>query len=377
MGHSRRIILVSALATLAGLLGCARDAESDPARLLARIELPPGFSISYYHSDVPNARGLALGDEGTVFVGSRGLGTVHALRDDDGDQVADRRLVVAEGLEMPTGLAFRDGALYVAEVSHIWRWPRIEADLDDPPAPELVRDDFPTDRHHGWKYLRFGPDGRLYVPIGAPCNICDQDGYATITRLDVDGSGREVFARGVRNTVGFDFHPTTGELWFTDNGRDWMGDDVPPDELNHAPTAGLHFGYPYCHGGDVLDPEFGEGRACTDYEAPVQKLGPHVAALGMRFYTGEMFPPEYRGRIFIAEHGSWNRSEKIGYRVTMVTLDGDQALSYDTFAGGWLDGEAVHGRPADVLVMPDGALLVSDDDRGCVYRIAYEGKDSP
>ncbi|MBD3219832.1 sorbosone dehydrogenase family protein [bacterium] len=374
---SRRTTIWIALATLAGLVGCARDANGDAGTIVDRIELPPGFTISLYHPDVPNARALVRGDQGTIFVGSRSLGSVHALRDLDGDQVADRRWTVATGLEMPTGLEFRDGALYVAEVSRIWRWPGIEDRLDDPPAPELVRDDFPTDRAHGWRYIRFGPDGLLYVPIGAPCNICDEDGYATITRLDVEGTGREVFARGVRNTVGFDFHPRTGELWFTDNGRDWMGDDLPPDELNHAPRAGLHFGYPHCHGRDVSDPEFGEGHDCADFTPPVQELGPHVAALGMRFYIGTMFPATYRGRIFIAEHGSWNRSEKIGYRVTMVTLDGDRATGYEPFATGWLEGETVHGRPVDLLVMPDGALLVSDDHAGCVYRIAYDGEDSP
>jgi glucose/arabinose dehydrogenase len=238
----------------------------------------------------------------------------------------------------------------------------------------VVRDDLPTDRAHGWRYLRFGPDGRLYVPIGAPCNVCEREGYAVITRLDPAGTGREVFARGVRNTVGFDFHPTTGELWFTDNGRDWLGDDLPPDELNHAPRAGLHFGFPHCHGGFLLDPEYGVGHRCEDFVAPVQRLGPHVAALGMRFYTGSLFPAAYRGRIFIAEHGSWNRSEKIGYRVTTVTLDGNTAVDYAPFASGWLVDGAVRGRPVDLLVMPDGALLVSDDHAGAVYRIGYEGR---
>jgi glucose/arabinose dehydrogenase len=338
---------------------------------VSRIQLPPGFVITAFSAEVPNARALARGDGGTIFVGSRGRGTVYALRDEDGDQVAERRWIIAQDLSMPTGLAFRDGALYVAALDRILRWDGIEDRLDDPPAPAVVRDDFPDDRHHGWKYLRFGPDGLLYVPIGAPCNICDREDYAVITRLDPAGSGREIFARGVRNTVGFDFHPETGELWFTDNGRDHLGDDLPPDELNHAPRAGLHFGYPYCHGGFLLDPEYGEGRDCADYTPPVQRLGPHVAALGMRFYTGTMFPAEYRGRVFIAEHGSWNRSEKIGYRVTTVTLDGDRAVAYEPFATGWLDGDDVHGRPVDLLVMPDGALLVSDDHAGVVYRIAY------
>jgi glucose/arabinose dehydrogenase len=362
--------VVAAAALVLSDLRRPRAGSGDPER---HVVLPAGFAISIFSAEVPDARALVRGDRGTIFVGSRRRGTVYALRDEDGDHVAERRWVIARDLAMPTGLEFRGGALYVAAVDRILRWDGIEDRLDDPPAPVIVRDDFPDDRAHGWKYIRFGPDGLLYVPIGAPCNICDREGYAVITRLDPDGTGREVFARGVRNTVGFDFHPDTGELWFTDNGRDWLGDDQPPDELNHAPRAGLHFGYPHCHGGDLLDPEFGEGRDCADYTPPVQKLGPHVAALGMRFYDGTMFPPEFRGRVFIAEHGSWNRSEKIGYRVTMVTLEGGRAVAYEPFATGWLDGDTVHGRPVDLLVMPDGALLVSDDHAGMVYRIAYAG----
>ncbi len=340
---------------------------------VSRIQLPPGFSISVFNDQVDNARALARGEQGTIFVGSRGAGNVYALRDEDGDGVAERRWLIARDLTLPTGLAFRDGVLYVAAHQRILRWDGIEDRLDDPPAPVVVRDDLPVERAHGWKYLRFGPDGLLYVPIGAPCNACDREDYAVITRLDPNREGREIFARGVRNTVGFDFHPTTGELWFTDNGRDHLGDDIPPDELNHAPDAGMHFGFPYCHGGFLLDEIHGEGRDCSEFTPPVQQLDPHVAALGMRFYTGDMFPATYHGRIFIAEHGSWNRSRKIGYRVMTVTLDGDRAVAYEPFAIGWLDGEKVHGRPADVLVMPDGSLLVSDDDAGAVYRITYAG----
>jgi glucose/arabinose dehydrogenase len=238
----------------------------------------------------------------------------------------------------------------------------------------VIKDDFPTDRSHGWKFIAFGPDNKLYVPVGAPCNIClrDNEIYASITRMDPDGSNHEVFAHGIRNTVGFDWHPETNELWFTDNGRDMMGDDIPPDELNRAPQKGIHFGYPFFHGNSIPDPEFGEGKNADDYVMPVQELGPHVAALGMRFYTGNMFPAEYRNQIFIAEHGSWNRSEKIGYRVMLVKLNGNNAVSYEPFAEGWLRGESVSGRPVDVLVMPDGALLLSDDYAGVIYRITYE-----
>jgi glucose/arabinose dehydrogenase len=291
----------------------------------------------------------------------------------DGRYRARRVVVIASGLDMPVGVAWRQGNLYVSAVDRILRLDRIGERLDNPPAPVVVRGDLPREKHHGWKFIAFGPDDRLYVPVGAPCNICapDPDRYAAIHSLRPDGSDLKTFARGVRNTVGFDWHPATRELWFTDNGRDLMGDDVPPDELNRAPAAGLHFGYPYCHGGTVSDPEFGRQRPCTEFVAPVQNLGAHVASLGMRFYTGRQFPPEYRNQIFIAEHGSWNRSKKSGYRVTLVRLDGARAVSYEPFATGWLQGESAWGRPADVLVMPDGALLVSDDHAGAIYRISY------
>jgi glucose/arabinose dehydrogenase len=239
----------------------------------------------------------------------------------------------------------------------------------------VVTDRLPKDRHHGWKFIAFGPDGKLYVPVGAPCNICepDADRYANIMRMNADGSGLETFARGVRNTVGFDWDPRSRDMWFTDNGRDWMGDDSPPDELNHAPRAGMHFGFPYCHGGTISDPEFGRRRPCSDFTPPAQNLGPHVAALGMRFYSGEQFPAQYRNQILIAEHGSWNRSKKIGYRVSLVRLENGKATAYEPFATGWLQGEDPWGRPADVLVMPDGSLLVSDDFAGAIYRIRYRG----
>jgi glucose/arabinose dehydrogenase/predicted nucleotidyltransferase len=342
---------------------------------LERIKLPPGFRIEVYAGGVANARSLALSPNGTVFVGTRQEGKVYAVVDRDGDRRADQVITIAEGLNMPNGVAFRDGALYVAEVSRVLRFDGIEARLNNPPKPVVVTDALPRDRHHGWKFIAFGPDGWLYVPVGAPCNICerDPDRYAVIMRLRPDGTGLQTFARGIRNTVGFDWHPQTRELWFTDNGRDWMGDDLPPDELNRAPRPGLHFGYPYCHGGTIPDPEFGDKRACAEFVPPVQNLGPHVAALGMRFYTGTMFPPAYRQQIFIAEHGSWNRSTPIGYRVTLVRLDGDRAVSYEVFAEGWLQGSRAWGRPVDVLVMPDGALLVSDDRAGVIYRISYRG----
>ena len=342
---------------------------------LEKIKLPPGFAISVFADNVPSAREMALGSQGTLFVGSMRAGKVYAIR--IGDNKAVETLTIASGLNLPVGVAFRDGALYVSEVSRILRFDNIEANLANPPRPAVVSDRFPSATHHGWKFIAFGPDGMLYVPVGAPCNICDPDSnrYANIMRIRVDkgadGGAPEVFARGVRNSVGFDWHPETKELWFTDNGRDWLGDDKPDCELNHAPRQNMHFGFPYCHAGDISDPEFGHLRECADFTPPAVKLGPHVAPLGMRFYTGGMFPDEYRNNIFIAEHGSWNRSRKIGYRVKRVVLSGNQPVKHEVFAEGWLQGQAAWGRQVDVLVMPDGALLISDDHAGAIYRISY------
>ncbi len=336
------------------------------------ITLPPGFSITVFASHVTGARSMTLGDKGTLFIGTRDEGKVYAIPDAATGAAAGTTLTIAQGLDWPNGVAFRDGALYVAEQGRIIRFDGIEDRLALPPRPVVVRDGFPRDRAHGWKILRFGPDGKLYVPVGAPCNICEPaDPYASIHRMNPDGSGLETFARGIRNTVGFDWNPATGVLWFTDNGRDSLGDNAPPDELNEAPGPGLHFGYPYLHGARILDPRFGNGKDPSQFVTPRRELGPHVAALGMRFYTGAMFPVRYRGQIFIAEHGSWNRSVPIGYRISLVRLEGNRAVSYEPFAVGWLQGGAAWGRPVDVQVMPDGALLVSDDLSGTIYRIAY------
>ncbi len=334
------------------------------------VELPAGFSIDVY-ADVPQARSLALGDRGTLFVSTRKARSVYAVVEEaDG---STRTIEILRGMDTPNGIAFHDGDLYVAEVDKVYRFRDAEKHLESMPDGELLDIDLPSDTSHGWRYIGFGPDGMLYIGIGAPCNVCDKPGYAEIIRVNPDGSGRETFARGVRNTVGFTWHPETDELWFTDNGRDWMGDDIPPCELNRAPRAGLHFGFPYCHGGDITDPEFGSGRNCDDFTPPVQKLGPHVAPLGVRFYTGQTFPEEYRNQVFIAEHGSWNRSEKIGYRVTLVRLEGNRAVSYEPFAEGWLQGDEVSGRPVDLIVRDDGSMLVSDDFAGKIYRITYRG----
>lgn len=348
------------------------DGPDDPK--LAQIELPDGFHIRLYAPDVPGARSMQIAPGGTLFVGSRGAGKVYALVDTDGDKRADKVHVIAEGLNEPNGVAFKDGNLYVAQIDKITRYSDIEAHLDDPPEPELISDAFPSDTHHGWKFMKFGPDEKLYIPVGAPCNICepDSDQYANIQRMNADGTQLEVYARGIRNTVGFDWHPDTGELWFSDNGRDMLGDTTPPDELNHAPQAGMNFGYPYCHGQDIRDPEFGQGVDCAEYIPPVQDLVAHTAALGIEFYDGDMFPETYKNQIFVAEHGSWNRSEKVGYRVSLVRLGADgKALSYEPFATGWLQGQTAWGRPVDVEVMADGSLLVSDDARGAIYRISY------
>ncbi|MEE9220867.1 MAG: sorbosone dehydrogenase family protein [candidate division NC10 bacterium] len=370
--NMRKILFTCALLSSGACLHLGSTVSGNQDLPLNKIRLPDGFEISIYASDVPGARSMAVGPNGTLFVGTR-VGKVYAIVDRNRNNRADEVITVARGLRMPNGVAFRGGALYVGEVSRVLRYDNIEARLSNPPTPVVVNDTFPGDRHHGWKFIRFGPDGQLYVPVGAPCNVCERsDGhYALIMRMNPDGTGLEVFARGVRNTVGFDWHPETKTLWFTDNGRDWLGDDVPPDELNHSPRKGLHFGFPYCHGGDISDPEFGGKHACEEFVPPAMKLGPHVAAIGMRFYTGTMFPDRYRDQIFIAEHGSWNRSTPIGYRVTLVRLEENRAVTYEVFAEGWLQGNAAWGRPADVLVMPDGALLVSDDRAGVIYRIVY------
>jgi len=366
MTRIARSLLILLAACALNEAGCAQELP------LQQIKLPPGFEIAVYAA-VPNARSLALGDAGTVFVGTQREGRVFAIvpRADGAPEV----LTIAQGLNSPNGVAFRAGSLYVAEISRILRFDAIEANLRNPPKPVVVTDRFPREGHHGWKYIAFGPDGWLYVPVGAPCNVCepDPDRYALISRIHPDGSGYEVFARGVRNTVGFDWDPVTHELWFNDHGRDMMGDDLPSCELNHAPKGGMHFGFPYCHQGDTPDPEFGNKRPCAEFTPPALKQGGHVAPDGLKFYTGTMFPPEYRGRIFIAQHGSWNRSKKSGYRVITVALKDNKVEKWDVFAQGWMENERAWGRPVDLLVLRDGSLLVSDDYANVVYRITYHG----
>jgi glucose/arabinose dehydrogenase len=376
-----KVYFVLFLLIITALISCepknkALEKKDDPQ--LSKLKLPEGFSISFFATDVNNARSLALGDNGTVFVGNRKGKNVYALVDADGDGVAEKKYTVANGMNAPNGVAFHDGALYIAEIDKVYRIDNIESTLENPAKPVLINDSFPSEEHHGWKYIAFGPDGKLYVPVGAPCNICNDSEkdkrFASITRMNADGSGLEVYAHGIRNSVGFAWHPQTKELWFTDNGRDELGDDMPADELNIASQKDEHFGYPYCHAGVIPDPEFGKGKNCGDYKAPASTLTPHGAALGMKFNTGSMFPEQYKNQIFIAEHGSWNRSKPIGYRIMVATIDGNAVTGYKPFIEGWLTNGEAWGRPVDVLFLKDGSMLISDDHANAVYRVTYQAK---
>lgn len=383
--------LLVALGLSLGIIACSADnknghtksaedslqVQNDSDLPLDQLHLPDGFRIHVF-ARVDNARSLARGANGTIFVGNRSEDKVYALRDEDGDGRADKKYVIASGLHMPNGVAYRNGDLYVAEVSKIWSFPAIEQHLENPPKPELIYDQYPTDDWHGWKYIAFGPDGKLYVPVGAPCNVCEPEKpvYASITRMNPDGTNMEIYAKGIRNTVGFDWQPGTNVLYFTDNGRDNLGDNKPSDELNHAPQAGMNFGFPYCHQGDIPDSNFGSKHDCSEFTPPDVKLGPHVAALGVAFYTGSQFPAAYKNQLFVAEHGSWNRSDKIGYRVALVQFDANHKATGDkVFIDGWLNEaqQKAWGRPVDVLQLPDGSILISDDFSGTVYQVTYEG----
>lgn len=339
---------------------------------LDKIQLPAGFTIEVYAENVENARQMALGDNGTVFVGSRKAGNVYALIDSDNDFKADKKIIIATDLFMPSGLAYHNGSLYVAEVDKVWRYPDIEQSLPTIPKPELVYDKLPNKSHHGWKFITFGPDGKLYIPVGAPCNVCESElPFASILQLDLETKQTTIVAQGVRNSVGFDFHPQTGELWFTDNGRDMMGDDLPDDELNRVSKKGQHFGFPYIHNTDIADADFTNPKIAKLNTPPVLTLGAHVAALGMEFYQANQFPATYKQSILIAQHGSWNRTNKVGYRIMQVALEGNKVIDYKPFATGWLEGEQSWGRPADVMTLADGSILVSDDFANAVYRISY------
>lgn len=364
-------IWLGSMALWSGLAGPAQASALDA---VARARLPQGFRLSLYTERTPGARSLALGDDGTVYVGSNAPGKVYAVRDADGDCVGEQVRSVVSGLNLPNGVAFYGGALYVAEVSRILRFDNLAARPERPPQPVLVYAGLPQETHHGSRYLRVGPDGKLYLGIGVPCNVCrpEQDIFGTLLRMERDGSHAEVIARGIRNTVGFDWQPDSGALYFSDNGRDWLGDDLPKEELNRLDRPGQHFGFPYCHGGDLLDAQFGQGKDCQAYTAPVWRFPAHVAPLGLRFYSGGQFPPEYRGQLFVAQHGSWNRSAPQGYRVVQVHFQHNQPVADSVFIDGWLaaDGKPL-ARPVDILPMPDGSLLVSDDLNGAVYRVSY------
>ncbi|MFT6871348.1 MAG: glucose/arabinose dehydrogenase [Roseivirga sp.] len=380
-----KILFTLSLACLISLSAACQSrgqkTDADYDARLAQINLPDGFKISMYATNIIDARSLARTDDGkTVFVGNRRRKNVYALTDTDGDMVADKVDTIATGLNMPNGVYFKDGDLFVAEVSKILRFPDIMNNLAAPKS-EVIFDEYPTDGHHGWKFISFGPDGKLYVPVGAPCNVCDKseenEVYASITRMNPDGSDMEVYVKGVRNSVGFAWHPVTGEMWFTDNGRDLLGDDVPACELNHVSAEGEHFGFPYWHQGDIADPDFGEGRSQNDYKKPAYKFEPHSAPLGLRFYGGDMFPAKYKNNLLVAQHGSWNRSPDaghIGYQLRFVQVEGDKVVKSEIFADGWLDKETNKGwgKPVDIMEMPDGSILVSDDVNHCIYRISYE-----
>ncbi|OAN60466.1 sorbosone dehydrogenase [Balneola sp. EhC07] len=378
-------ILLFVLVTL--LISCSSKESKDlipeksgPSSMsLGYLEAPAGFEVSVFAEGVTNARQMVMSDSGILYVGSRREGKVYAVVDNNNDFLADSVYTIIEGLRLPNGVAYKDGSLFVAEVSKIWRFDDIDQNYADSPEPVLVTDELPTEGHHGWKYIAFGPDDKLYVPIGAPCNICNHEEdnplFATLTKMNADGSEHEIVAKGIRNTVGFTWHPETGNIWFTDNGRDWLGDDIPPCELNEITGENQHFGYPYLHGNDVWDPKFGEDGKPMAYrfKKPVQELGAHVAPLGVIFYTGNMFPTSYKNRALIAEHGSWNRSSKVGYQISQVIFDDEgNPTEYKPFITGWLAGEEdIKGRPVSILQLDDGSLLISDDDSGKIYRVTY------
>ena len=368
----RRLILLSVLIYIGSV-----SSDSLP---LHQLNLPAGFRIAVF-AKVENPRQLAISQSGVIFAGSRKAGKVHGLIDQDGDAYAETVLVLAEDLTMPSGLAIRGNDLYIAALSDVLKISNIDQRLNQLKDPEIIYRGFPNKRHHGWKFIDFGPDGLLYVPVGAPCNICLSDNpvFASIQTLDVTAQPMipQTFASGVRNSVGFTWHPETGHLWFTDNGRDLLGDERPPCELNEASQRGQHFGYPYIHGSSIADPKFGKKLGKLQTTAPILELGPHVAPLGIAFYEGDQFPADYRQQLFIAEHGSWNRSTSVGhtgYRIS-IARQTSRGLKYDTFIDGWLQDNKAWGRPADILELADGSLLISDDKANVIYRVSYSGDD--
>jgi glucose/arabinose dehydrogenase len=343
----------------------------DLEKNLKAVKLSPGFKISVYASGVNSARQMAWGDKGTLFVGSFGAGTVYAITDNGGKKEVKQILT---GMKMPTGIAFRDGALYVADIDKILKYENAEANLAKMPEAKVVYDDMPPYVPHGWKYLTFDKEGRLYVPFGPPCNVClPPTSLSQVRRVNPNTGEAELMAIGVRNSVGGDIDPRTGDYWFTENARDWVSDDKPSDKLNHIAKMGAHYGYPYCHEGTMLDPKYGKGHSCSEFTPPVLNLGAHVAPLGMKFYTGNQFPADYKNNILIAEHGSWNRHKYQGARIVRVITDPQgKKVKQEVLASGWINGDQSYtGRPADILQAPDGSILVADDWAGAIYRISY------
>ena len=359
----------SKLAPLAG-----RNTETPASEItIDKVKLPKGFTAEIWSTGHPGGRAMARGDSGKIYLGTRGLGRVYEVSD-DGTRRSVR--VVADKLTQPA-VAMHEGSLYVMAIDKVLRYDGIEKNPSVQPVDLTAKFNLPPLQHHNWKYIAFGPDNKLYVPFGAPCNICEPTGeYAQIRRYNADGSGMEVIARGVRNTQGFTWHPKTKELWFTDHGRDWMGDNGPDDELNRMPKEGLNFGYPYCHAKGVLDVDFKKADGCKGVTLPVANMGPHAAVMGVIFYTGSMFPKEYQNTMFIARKGAWNRTEKLGFDVVNVRAGADgKGAKVTPFMTGFLeDAKAAKfwGRPAYLLQMPDGAVLVSDEQMGAIYRISYK-----
>lgn len=340
---------------------------------LEALRLPPGFQISVF-AELTNPRQLALSESGIVYAGSFRAGNLYGVIDANSDGSADKVVTIDHDLTLPTGIAIQDGDLYVGAVDKLLVYQNIDQTFESSPEPFVLYDELPEETHHGWKYLGFSPEDQLFFNVGAPCNVCEKENpwFATIMSLDLNREPLkpEIFASGVRNTVGFSWHPGTDELWFTDNGRDLLGDDTPSCELNRAPKAGLHFGFPYIHASSVIDPEF--GAPVFPVEPPVVELGPHVAPLAMKFYTGTMFPERYRGEIFIAEHGSWNRTPKAGHTGYNITMVNPETGATTILIDGWLKNNVAWGRPTDILEMPDGSLLIADDHANVIYRLTYE-----
>lgn len=350
----------------------AKEISTD--NILEKLHLPAGFSISIYANNVPNARSMALGKNGVVYIGTRRIGAVYAVQDSNDDGFADKHYVLATNLYMPNGVAYKNGDLFVAQTNKIIRFNNIDQNLSNPPKPIIIYDKLPSDKHHGWKYLRFGKDNKLYTAVGAPCNICvpKKNIYSSLVRMNPQGGEFEILARGIRNSVGFDWHPTTNKLFFTDNGADYMGDNLPADELNSWSEKGQHFGYPFCHAGNIPDTKLASNKKCNQFTAPEWKFKAHKAPLGMLFYTGKQFPKQFKNQLFVAQHGSWNRSKPHGYQIALVKFKQGKPFAEQGFITGWLDANnKVLGRPVDIVQMLDGSLLISDDKLGVIYRVQY------